>query len=298
MRLSFLFWSPILCGIGTLLLTDCTLNDPRLERSADAGDAGGDAPVRADAADATTDVDTLNDASGDADASLDVDASVDASTDARADAAADARADAKADAADAGPCDPVTGGGCGSGQKCGWIIDQTTPIVRGHTGCMPLRGTKTLHNECNSNADDCAAGYDCSGECSKVCRLNRDCPASHICAITNAFTDRPGVGVCFEVCNPVLPNDCTETGDACYWFGSVGTCVRAGSRTGDCTSLGSFECARGTECVPTSASTLECRPFCDPVVATSCPSPQVCRTFAQLFQDSSYADDFGVCMAP
>lgn len=266
MRLSLLACFSSWCATGALLFAACSLNEPRRASDPDASDAATDAEDRADAGDASSD-------------------------------APPGDVEAGADAADAGPCDPVTGGGCGSGQKCGWIIDQIFPFVAGHTGCVPLVGSKALHDDCNSDTEDCAAGYHCTGECDKVCRSTNDCPARHICAPTNAFEDRPGVGLCFETCDPVKPFDCTEPGEACYWFGSVGTCFNEGPYVGECTSVGSFECARGTECVPINETTLECRRFCDPDVVTSCSSPQICRSFAQLF-GAGYAETFGVCMPP
>jgi hypothetical protein len=155
-----------------------------------------------------------------------------------------------------------------------------------------------LHDDCNSAADDCAAGYDCAGgECAKVCGSTDDCAEDHACVPTNAFEDRAGIGICFELCDPVKPFDCAEPGEACYWFGIDGTCFNAGTRFGECTSVGGFECARGTECVPISETALECRRFCDPDVASSCPSPQTCRTFAELF-GAGYTEAFGVCMPP
>ena len=94
-------------------------------------------------------------------------------------------------------CSPLTQTGCEAGQKCTWIIDQTTPQYVGHIGCV-ADGTAAAGAACMFGApgttgfDNCAKGNVCSafgttgqaGVCKQICDNaggNPMCDPTHAC---------------------------------------------------------------------------------------------------------------------
>src|SRR5690348_14415690 len=72
------------------------------------------------------------------------------------------------------PCDILTQTGCAAGDRCGWIVDGTSPPA-GHIGCVPT-GAAALGSACtlasmgSAMYDDCGSGAVCEASlCKPVC---------------------------------------------------------------------------------------------------------------------------------
>ena len=74
-------------------------------------------------------------------------------------------------------CNPSAQSGCSAGEKCTYVIEQTTPTVLGHTDCA-ADGTVALGGACTRDAngvDDCVGGTYCSGSvCTEICGTTPD----------------------------------------------------------------------------------------------------------------------------
>ncbi len=147
-------------------------------------------------------------------------------------------------------CNPIMQTGCTSGQKCTWIVDQTTPSFIGHVGCAPVMaiapdtapaadGAACQRNPAGATGwDDCVAGDYCqaattveqsggAGICKKICDLNSatSCGSAASCqGYNNLFSSDPATpptaGVCDPTCNPFTDNNYlgsngTKTGTTC-----------------------------------------------------------------------------------
>src|SRR5262245_5271170 len=82
--------------------------------------------------------------------------------------------------APSGPCNPIAQTGCPTSEKCTWIVDQDTPTIVGHIGCVALTGTEAADGTACTGGpgvigfDNCVAGDICvnslSGPaCEKIC---------------------------------------------------------------------------------------------------------------------------------
>lgn len=149
---------------------------------------------------------------------------------------------------DGGPttCNPLTQMGCNAGEKCTWIIDQTTPMYVGHIGCV-MDGTAATGAACMFGApgatgfDNCAKGGVCSafgttgqaGTCKQICDNAGGapmCDASHVCVqysklFSTGASSPAAAGVCDLACNPLTDNDFDGSGSASHK--TTGTCGSA-----------------------------------------------------------------------
>jgi len=140
---------------------------------------------------------------------------------------------------DGGPttCNPLTQAGCNAGEKCTWVIDQTTPMYVGHIGCV-MDGTAATGAACMFGApgatgfDNCAKGGVCSafgttgqaGTCKQVCDNAGGapmCDASHVCVqysklFSTGASSPAAAGVCDLACNPLTDNDFDGSGSASH----------------------------------------------------------------------------------
>jgi len=129
------------------------------------------------------------------------------------------------------PCDPVTQAACAAGEKCTYIIEQTTPTILGQTACAP-DGSVAVGGACTRDAngvDDCLKGAYCSGDlCTALCSTSPDsCPTTAKCTPFSAlFDDRANVGLCVPQCDPLSPTSC-GAGESCYLspFNGSTTCA-------------------------------------------------------------------------
>lgn len=147
-------------------------------------------------------------------------------------------------------CNPVSQVGCSLGEKCTWIVDQTTPQYVGHSGCVP-DGTAAVGAACMYGAagatgyDNCTRGAVCSafaqpgsaGVCEQICDNQGGipmCNAMHGCVaepplFSTGATSPAAAGVCETACDPLTDNDfdgsgsaLTRTGSACGSAADVG----------------------------------------------------------------------------
>lgn len=143
-------------------------------------------------------------------------------------------------------CNPLTQAGCATGEKCTWIVDQTSPSTVGHIGCTP-DGTVNTGCACTYGAagttgyDDCAKGNVCNaGKCKQICDNQGGtpaCDADHACTTyANLFstgsTTPAAAGVCDVACNPLTENNFQGgpgagcrcgSAQGCYGYPSFGT---------------------------------------------------------------------------
>ena len=126
-------------------------------------------------------------------------------------------------------CDVLSDSGCGTNEKCTWIIDSWMGAdATGRVGCARV-GTVGLNGLCTigsggsmpTGSDNCAKGLYCnSGVCKTVCDPNSGspvCGANLACATYNNMFSNQGdaakAGVCDPTCDP-LRNTVDGTGEA------------------------------------------------------------------------------------
>ena len=142
-----------------------------------------------------------------------------------------------------GACNVLEQTGCGSNQKCTWVIDAADAASWiGHISCTP-DGAQAIGSACTRRApgtysggyDDCVRGAYClgpaaggSGTCEAICDLAGGAPA---CATSFGCTPYDGVlgpqgmtplaGLCAPTCDPLADNNFlgsagdNRTGSAC-----------------------------------------------------------------------------------
>jgi hypothetical protein len=128
----------------------------------------------------------------------------------------DASPDASLIDAAPGICDPIAQTGCGSGEKCTWIMIDTATNA-GQLGCVP-NGNIPSAGACTRGPDGLSTGYDnctggnvCAGivdgtgTCEAACDLNPDsCAANTVCVrYANLFDQAGNMGACDFACDPV-----------------------------------------------------------------------------------------------
>jgi hypothetical protein len=123
-------------------------------------------------------------------------------------------------------CDPVAQEGCEAGEKCAQLTVSAGPPLLVRTDCVP-EGDVAIGEACMIGApgedtgyDDCVAGAQCVNDlCRPICSSPPDsCGKDLSCSFfVDLFDDieTTDVGVCTEVCDPVL-QDCTIEGEGCY----------------------------------------------------------------------------------
>ncbi len=114
-------------------------------------------------------------------------------------------------------CNPLTQGGCNTGEKCTWINDQDDPPI-GHVGCAPDPGATgiAIGGACTEGPagpmgfDTCVKGSVClSGECKQICDQAGGAPTcdqDHSCTRYADFFEFGGTavaGVCDPACDPL-----------------------------------------------------------------------------------------------
>ena len=188
----------------------------------------------------------------------------------------------------ASTCDAVAQTGCGPGEKCAVVLDDSGGQ---RIACAP-NGTVPLSGRCGSFAgvDDCVAGMACVGG---VCRQACDpaepgsCPSPQTCTVAGDT----GVGTCATLtstasspdlaastCDIVAQTGC-RPGEKCALVsegagGERTTCAPDGTvgLGGRCTAQGDLDdCVAGLSCVDGT-----CQRFCDPAQPFSCPTGQTC----------------------
>ncbi len=228
-------------------------------------------------------------------------------------------------------CNPVERLGCGSGEKCTFLVESVEPYLA-CTTCVPA-GPITEGGACalpESGADDCAAGLYCAaGRCTEICLTLDDtnCDGDETCVRDpEAFQDIDHVGLCEPACDPVgLTAGCAD-GEGCY--PNLTTGRSACYTPADCpeSSTGAPQCATepGTQgcncqgincCVPghacalandpVNATGLLCAFLCDasasggPTCADGPGASYECRQI-NLFYDNTpnVPDAVGMCVDP
>jgi hypothetical protein len=192
----------------------------------------------------------------------------------------------------AGMCDPLCQTGCGCQEKC-------SVNTAGALTCNQISGSliRTEGQSCDqvslgttSQTDDCAPGLvcldrGCNPQCSKLCRVDADCPGS-----TCSRDYATGWKVCdvqASECNPVTalgpPNCGLATAVACYLSATITDRVVCDCPFKDvgegqpCTL--SRDCLRGMACVDTTGTAnFRCQRVCSLTGAMSgCRGEETCR---------------------
>jgi hypothetical protein len=185
------------------------------------------------------------------------------------------------------PCDPFTGSGCSSSQKC-------TAIQSGSTlglGCGST-GSKAEGDPCTPTADgdDCGDKLACirvnpdpNYTCQRICPLSgttNPCPGTETCATqVRDFSASTGLAFCHATtsCLPIEQTGCPAN-QACYYADKVGAIcapvpsqqVQPGS-----TCVHANDCAAGSTC-QTIGATGTCFSFCSTTDSGACPSGMTC----------------------
>ena len=121
-------------------------------------------------------------------------------------------------------CDPVAQTGCGTGQRCTWIVTGTNA---GHNACL-ADGSVDLGGTCSYGAtgettgfDTCKKGLSCiQSSCKRICSSAPDsCATNYACNIhpNSPFdlTGTLGIGFCDPTCNPLTQTRDTDGAAAC-----------------------------------------------------------------------------------
>lgn len=172
------------------------------------------------------------------------------------------------------PCNPT----CGTGCDCGWCgLD-----LSGAVACLKgTPGTKTTGSSCDpSNANDCAPGLTCKGECGgstgrcyKFCETNDDCASGTTCNMSVGsihLCSLPDPG-----CDPVKQTGC-PSGLACYPSGSRTVCDCPGTAGTGVGCLLGATCLPGYQCVSLTGMSTDgtcqrlCRTSLDCGAASTC----------------------------
>jgi len=194
-----------------------------------------------------------------------------------------------------GECNPISHAGCGSGERCTWVISSSTPVRIGSLRCVP-DGTVASGGACTvgpdgetSGYDDCARGLICtrsgtSRTCASVCDLadSSSCGGSASCVRYQGLFanggDDPVAGACASSCDPVtqLRDDGTSCGAGLGCYALIATampsfvCGAAESTLvhGEVITGGpsANACAPGFHVVRSAVgSGFECAAYCRPV---------------------------------
>lgn len=182
-------------------------------------------------------------------------------------------------------CDPVSGGGCGQGQKCTmvrtgtiqqpWTVgcdEQPGNLAEGDSNCFTGAGAPDL---CGPGLW-CFAGYQVDGRyCRQLCHADSDCPAHADRCLTYVATS-PATGMCAMDCTPFAnacpyPSNCSEiipdADRSTFWVG----CHQTGSTGVGQPCVGVSECVANAYCWGGL-----CRALCDAQhgcsVGTTCDS--------------------------
>jgi hypothetical protein len=148
-----------------------------------------------------------------------------------------------------GACSPLTQAGCNAGQKCSWVIDATTPMYVGHTGCV-ADGSAADGSACSYGSagatgyDNCVKGEVCdafntpgtTGHCKQICDNqggNPMCDSTHVCVwyarlFSTGMSTPAAAGACEPACNPLTDNDFDGSGSQTKSGTTCGSAVAAG----------------------------------------------------------------------
>jgi hypothetical protein len=113
-------------------------------------------------------------------------------------------------------CDPKSQSGCGTYEKCTWVVDQVDPPI-GHVACVPVGEGIPIGEECQRSApgpgggiDECVEGAVClDNECKQICdHYGGDpaCDVNHACTVYADLFETSGsaiAGVCDPACDPL-----------------------------------------------------------------------------------------------
>jgi len=127
-------------------------------------------------------------------------------------------------------CDVLTQTGCGTNEKCTWIIDvdgTSTTSALGHNGCAPTGAVAngaacTILAAAQGGYDNCIKADVCvSGTCKAICNNAGGTPAcgtNQACVTYDGLFANSGqtatAGVCDPSCNPLDDNDFDGSGAA------------------------------------------------------------------------------------
>jgi hypothetical protein len=180
------------------------------------------------------------------------------------------------DSGPVGPCDPFSGAGCPSDEKCTALYDDSKLAL----GCGSKEGDKSEGDECaptpesgTQTGDDCGDGLACfnlKGEpykCHRICPTSgtaHACPTGRICSLTfPSFPGLAGYGFCEPSCKPLEQSGCAS-GEACYLSAKGAGCKAAGSaKIGDtCDPSKLNDCEPGSTCVTGLSNGNRCLAFC------------------------------------
>jgi len=161
-------------------------------------------------------------------------------------------------------CNPVTGGGCDTGQSC-YFNDNA-----GNFAC-DATGTTSSYNAC-SYLNECAPGHYCTNIssfefgyslCIPLCDNNHLCNNGAPCA----FARGSQTGLCLpdEGCDPLNPDSCASPTRACFIIDDLGhtACLTpsVGGIGSNCNLF--MYCNIGFFCDDVGNGTNVCREFCD-----------------------------------
>ncbi len=136
-------------------------------------------------------------------------------------------------------CNPLTQAGCGTGEKCTWLLDALMPQYVGHVGCAP-DGTAAIGDACMygepgaAGFDGCVKGAVCgnyrggAGVCKQICDQQGGTPTcddAHVCVtysrlFSSDSTQPAAAGVCDLRCDPLNDNDFDGSADTLTGAGS------------------------------------------------------------------------------
>lgn len=157
--------------------------------------------------------------------------------------------------------------------------------------------------------DDCPNGLTCSGSMCVGAKKNDPCPEGTQCGAGLSCVNLNMQRVCLPSCNLYQPR--CEATELCYRLtydtsnslvfesdGPIGVCFR--QQTGfkgprelcQRNGMGGSNCQPNLQCVPETASTAQCRTYCNPLVSGGCVGAEKCVAFTGDFGGRRY----GLCL--
>jgi hypothetical protein len=212
-------------------------------------------------------------------------------------------------------CDPAQDCGCGAGLRCAQVYESLDPWTV-HTACVAV-GTHPIGAGCAVDAttriDDCVGGAVClSNGCQALCHVAADaeCASNEACmAVAGYFADRPGIGACHRICDPLAQN--CSAGEGCFYDTRrrIGVCATIqndpstgtiGGQGDPCQAANS--CERGTACLfldPQSPTGNRCATYCDPSSTNPCAplgGSLTCKSLDALYPNAGLPVTLGLCV--
>ena len=205
----------------------------------------------------------------------------------------------------AGACNIGTGGGCGAGMACQFLLTSADASVP--SPVCQAAGTAASGAHCTMPTD-CAEGLTCDTgtmTCRHYCcnvGATGECPTGQICniSITSGSPPTPtGVGLCSnadDACDVIAQTGCTPASYGCYpGMGGTTQCATPGTIS-DTTTACMFlnDCAPGRACIGMAGGTVShCATVCNTTATDggpgSCPSGMTCGVV------TGFPTNLGVC---